>query len=462
MDLLDRLVGEARDREPQPMSGRERTAAGIAALSFLAAATAVALVLPHDGDGSPWLAAGLVVCFAIALRVKFEVGTIIAGPEQLVLIPMLFMVSPAVVPLLVAAAMLLSRIPDFVRRETHPDRWLHAVGDSWDSIGPAVVIGLLAPGEPRIEHLDVYALAVAAHLGVGLAYSVILDRALDGLSTVPALRQGVWCYRIDAVLAPVAFLIAVVADDQPAALLTIFPLIWLLSVFSGERRKRYAAALELNRAYRGTVMVLADVVEADDHYTANHCRSVVELAVAIAEELGVDEEARQELEIAALLHDVGKISIPKEILHKPAALTDQEFDVMKTHTVEGQALLARVGGLLGRVGEIVRSCHERWDGAGYPDGLMGEEIPLAARVVFCCDAFSAMTTNRPYRRAITRQAAIEELRANAGTQFDPRVVEAVCRVVSSGRDEAAETYTDAVRAVLAGHSLPASELKASA
>ena len=135
---------------------------------------------------------------------------------------------------------------------------------------------------------------------------------------------------------------------------------------------------------------------------------------------------------------------------------------MKTHTVEGQALLDRVGGMLGRVGEIVRSCHERWDGAGYPDGLVGEEIPLAARVVFCCDAFSAMTTDRPYRKALREETALEEIRRNAGTQFDARVAQAVCKVVRSGDVHAGEKYTDAVRAVLAGHSLPATELKASA
>ena len=130
-----------------------------------------------------------------------------------------------------------------------------------------------------------------------------------------------------------------------------------------------------------------------------------------------------------MLHDVGKIAIPKEILHKPAALTRGEFDVVKTHTIEGQYMLDRVGGLLGSVGEIVRSCHERWDGKGYPDGLKGDEIPLAARIVFYCDAYNAMTTNRVYRRAMSSDAALAELSAHAGTQFDPRVVEAGARVI---------------------------------
>ena len=134
-----------------------------------------------------------------------------------------------------------------------------------------------------------------------------------------------------------------------------------------------------------------------------------------------------------MLHDVGKIVIPKEILNKPTSLTDSEFEVMKTHTIEGQFMLDRVGGLLGRVGEIVRSCHERWDGKGYPDGLAGKDIPFHARIVFCCDAYNAITSDRVYRRAKTSQDALDELEKNAGTQFDPEIVDAVCRVIAAGR-----------------------------
>ena len=220
--------------------------------------------------------------------------------------------------------------------------------------------------------------------------------------------------------------------------------------------------LWFNQAYRGTVMVLADVVEADDNYTAFHCRSVVELSSAVGKELGLDPEELQELEMAALLHDVGKIAIPKEILNKPSRLTEEEFELMKTHTVEGQALLDRIGGRLARIGSIVRSCHERWDGRGYPDGMMGEEIPLSARIVFCCDAYSAMTTDRPYRRAMSVGEAVEELRANAGTQFEPRIVDAVVGVVADIDRFEGVQYSDAVRAVLAAHAAPALPVEASA
>ena len=140
-------------------------------------------------------------------------------------------------------------------------------------------------------------------------------------------------------------------------------------LLEGPARHATPPALELNRAYRGTVMLLSDVLEFEDEYTAQHSRSVVDLVNAVADELGISADERQELEFAAMLHDVGKISIPKEILHKPAALTESEFEIIKHHTIEGQFMLDRVGGLLGRVGEVVRSCHERWDGSGYPDGL---------------------------------------------------------------------------------------------
>ena len=229
----------------------------------------------------------------------------------------------------------------------------------------------------------------------------------------------------------------------------IAPLVWLLDNFSKDRAARYAAALELNRAYRGTVMLLSDVLEFEDEYTAQHSRSVVDLVNAVADELGIAPDDRQELEFAAMLHDVGKISIPKEILHKPAALTEREFDIIKHHTIEGQFMLDRVGGLLGRVGEVVRSCHERWDGRGYPDGLAGEQIPIAARIVFACDAYNAMTTDRPYRGAMPHEAAIAELRANTGTQFDPRIVTALVKVTEQGALRSLTT-SDGVRALLAG------------
>jgi HD-GYP domain-containing protein (c-di-GMP phosphodiesterase class II) len=199
-------------------------------------------------------------------------------------------------------------------------------------------------------------------------------------------------------------------------------------------------------------MLLSDVLEHEDEYTADHSRSVVDLVNAVADELDIDADERQELEFAAMLHDVGKISIPKDILHKPAALTEPEYEIIKAHTIEGQFMLDRVGGLLGRVGEVVRSCHERWDGKGYPDGLKGEQIPLAARIVFVCDAYNAMTTDRPYRAGMSPQAAIKELIDNSGTQFDPMAVAGLVSVIEQGAP--AITTSDGVRSILANRPTP--------
>jgi putative nucleotidyltransferase with HDIG domain len=175
--------------------------------------------------------------------------------------------------------------------------------------------------------------------------------------------------------------------------------------------------------------VLGDVVESDDAYTGEHCRGVVALALDVATAMGLDAHRRRCVEFAALLHDIGKLAVPKEIINKPGSLDEREWTIIRMHTIEGQRLLDRVGGIMSEVGAIVRSSHERWDGAGYPDRLCGDAIPLEARIVSACDAFNAMTTTRSYRSAMSHAAACDELRANAGTQFDPAVVTALLRVL---------------------------------
>ena len=198
-------------------------------------------------------------------------------------------------------------------------------------------------------------------------------------------------------------------------LLLLLPVLALFATFARERQSRIDHALELSAAYRGTAMLLGDVIEADDEYTGSHSRDVVEFALAVADRLRLGPRERQQVEFAALLHDVGKVKIPAEIVDKPGPLDDDERAVMMTHTVLGEQMLEQVGGLLGEIGYVVRSCHERWDGAGYPDGIAGETIPLAARIVCCCDAWSAMTTDRPYRRALPEREAAAELRRCRGT-----------------------------------------------
>jgi HD-GYP domain-containing protein (c-di-GMP phosphodiesterase class II) len=243
-----------------------------------------------------------------------------------------------------------------------------------------------------------------------------------------------WVYLVDVLLAPVGLLVAFVALDAPQAVLLAVPLLVLLRVLAREREQRIEDAIELSRAYRGTALLLGDVLEGSDEYTGTHSRSVVTLSLDVADAMGLDSRRRRNVEFAALLHDIGKIAIPDEILHKPAPLDDSEWRVMKTHTLEGDRMLRMVGGVLADAGRVVRSTHERWDGRGYPDGLAGERIPIEACIVSCCDAFDAMTTDRVYRRAMSVEVALDELRANAGTQFNPQVVDALVEVVERARE----------------------------
>ena len=181
--------------------------------------------------------------------------------------------------------------------------------------------------------------------------------------------------------------------------------------------------------------MLADVVEADDGYTGEHCKAVVQLALTLADELGLCVEQRRNLEFGALLHDVGKIAIPNEIINKPGKLDPHEWKIIETHTLEGQKLLDRVGGFMRNVGLIVRSHHERWDGRGYPDGLAGEAIPLEARIISCCDSWDAMRSDRCYRKALSHEVARAELVANSGHQFDPSIVVALLKLIEGTRED---------------------------
>jgi diguanylate cyclase (GGDEF)-like protein len=172
---------------------------------------------------------------------------------------------------------------------------------------------------------------------------------------------------------------------------------------------------------------LALAVDAKDSYTRSHCQTVSQLCVLIATELALDPPLIGQMRLAGLLHDVGKIGIPDAILTKPAPLTDAEYEQMKRHSVLGEEIAAAAG--LSIEADWIRHHHERYDGNGYPDGLGGRDIPLQSRIILTADAFEAMTSDRPYRETPGREFAIAELRRHAGTQFDPRIVQALCRAL---------------------------------
>jgi diguanylate cyclase (GGDEF)-like protein len=183
--------------------------------------------------------------------------------------------------------------------------------------------------------------------------------------------------------------------------------------------------------------VLLRVLREREPDLHDHLRSVGHLADAVAKRLGMPPEAIDEVVRGAELHDVGKMAIPDAILDKPASLDDGEWSFIRRHTVIGEAILAAAPSLV-PVARLVRSSHERFDGRGYPDGLSGESIPLGSRIIFACDAYDAMVSDRPYAAAMTREAALDQIRRGRGTQFDPAVVSALCDAVRAGEDEAAE------------------------
>src|SRR5215217_8003137 len=292
---------------------------------------------------------------------------------------MLLLLPTPLVPLLTGLALVLSALIDVARGGSAFSRVPFALADGWYSLGAAAVLIACHAQLPEWGQWPVYLLALAAQFVVDGIASLARMRVAVGLRARELAAEMGLVYRVDALLAPIGLLAALAAADVPAAALLVLPLVVLISILAREREHRIAHSLELG----------------------------------------------------ALLHDIGKIAIADEIINKPGPLDDDEWAVMKTHTIEGQRMLDRVGGPLADVGVVVRASHERFDGGGYPDGLAGQAIPLAARLVSVCDAYNAMTTDRSYRKALPLDVAARELRANAGTQFDPAVVEALLDVVGA-------------------------------
>lgn len=427
-ELGDELIRHTRERYASgKTAARARLALAGVGLAVMAAIATTAAFLPGGAHFSLWRTVLFVALYAVVSRVEFEVGNGSAIPTQLVLVPMLFALPFGVVPLAVTAAFLVRTIPERPSPLWPPSRAVGHLGLGMHALGPAIVLSLAGAANPRWNEWPIYLAALAAQFAADFAYAAAYGRAI-GVGIRDIVRFASLAYAGDAALAPVALALAIATHSHPALVVLVLSLVALLRYFSRERAQRIDNALELSDAYRGTAFLLGDVVEADDAYTGSHSRHVVDLVVGVADDLGLSAGDRRDAEFVALLHDVGKIRIPAEIINKPGALDDAERALIETHTIEGERMLEQVGGLIGHVGHLVRSCHERWDGQGYPDGLAGEKIPLIARIVCACDAYSAMTTDRPYRAARTRAEAIAELERCAGTHFDAQVVAAIVRL----------------------------------
>ena len=163
-------------------------------------------------------------------------------------------------------------------------------------------------------------------------------------------------------------------------------------------------------------------------YTGEHSKMVSKYSILIAEKLGFTESEKNKLRIGALLHDCGKIGVPDNIINKPEKLSDEEFTIIKSHTLLGYNIIKHMTNDE-EIINCVRSHHERWDGKGYPDGLSGNSINLFARIVCIADVYHAMTSDRPYRKALTKEKAIDEFKRGKGTQFDPKLVDAFVEII---------------------------------
>jgi HD-GYP domain-containing protein (c-di-GMP phosphodiesterase class II) len=427
--VAEQLLRSAKQRHAEQRNARrvlvtEVVSAGV----FL---TAAGLVAVRNHWAQPLSLVPLVltaVAYLVAARVRFPVGSAWTAPTQLVFVPMLFMLPTPLVPLVVAGCTVIDLAPEALRGGVSKTRLAASVADCFYSLGPVLVLVLAGRQIFSWDALPVMLLAFIAQVvldgSTGLARTWFAERIRPS-QQLPM----VWLYVTDASFSCAGVAIASAAATRPGLVLLTLPLIGLLSLFAHERTQRLEGTLALSSAYRGAAQLLGDVIDAVDQYTGMHTRQVVELSVEVTGEMGLDAVHRRDVEFAAMLHDVGKIRVPRAIINKPGKLDEHEWEIMRRHTIDGEAMLRQVGGTLAGVGRLVRSSHERYDGNGYPDGLAGEAIPIGSRIVCVCDAYNAMTTDRPYRTARPLHEAIAELHDCAGSQFDPEVVAAATRVL---------------------------------
>lgn len=302
---VERLLAQFRPRLRDRLPREELRAEGILALAFLVTAVPLAVLAPQRSV-SPLVVGLFLVVYALTTKVEFDLGSGYCVPSQVVLVPMLFALPAAWVPLLVATALLAGRFFSFARGERHPIRAVAALVDSWHAVGPAAVFAFAGLTAARWSD---WPLLLAA-LGAQIAFDLAANGAREWLRTreVPRLpvRLLGQVYFVDLCLAPIGLAVAFAANGAPAAVLMTVPLSALLVYFAKERQARMQSALELSRAFRGTALLLGDVVEADDAYTGVHSRDVVDLCMAIGPQLGLDEDQLRRLEFTALLHDVGR------------------------------------------------------------------------------------------------------------------------------------------------------------
>ena len=448
------LLADTR-RRAEAAKPRRELAVELAVNLVFVAAVGVMFLLPSPQGWNPVAAILSVAVMCVSVRVSFETPLGFAPATQLAFVPMLFSMPLAFVPLAVSGVLVTMLLPGVLAGRVPALKLLASLANASFALGPALVF-TLSGVRPGAAGPALLATALAAQFACDFL-AAGAHAASQGARLRHQLRESGWVYPIDAALSVVALVVAEELQRAPYAVLAVLPLLGLLRMFAGERRERLGKLLELKETYRGTALLLGDVISADDNYTGEHSDGVVVLALAVGDALGLEAERRRNLEFGAMLHDVGKITIPKEIINKPGKLEPYEWEIIKTHPAAGQRMLERVGGFMLEVGDIVRAHHERWDGGGYPDGLAGEAIPLEARIITCCDSWSAMRTDRPYRVAMSVAAATEQMIVNSGLQFDPAVVEAMMPVVAAAEASAVAEAPVGARAPEASVRVPAPE-----
>jgi putative nucleotidyltransferase with HDIG domain len=396
---------------------------------------------------------GLLIALTLTLDMVridvFERGNI--SPATVPAIALACLYGPAG-PICAETAILITRA---LRNQQKPIKWLFDFGLlSLAGVSAAAVFGLVPVHEAGL----VIALSVPAALAYYAVNSTLLSIVWgldEGISPFAAWRERMawlWLHNLAAGALAGAFVAAERSLGPSAFVIFCVPLLlaWATQKQYLQRSRTSVAALRAShheleaaneqlrvalgeneqllertkRAYLSTITSLARTIEAKDPYTGGHTERVAEYAIMLARQLGFKDEELSEIEVGAVIHDIGKIGIPDRILLKPGRLDSDEFAEMRRHPEISSYILDELE-LPAVVRDMARNHHERYDGKGYPDGLKGEDIPLAARILTVADAFDAMTSDRPYRRALSQEVAAVEISRNAGSQFCPKVVAAL-------------------------------------
>jgi hypothetical protein len=345
----------------------------------------------------------------------------------------LFILGPFLAVIFVAVSSVLSEL--FLRWNAKRDEWRVSLIAITFNVSQLVVtvsaagLLLLLFGRSVLKLTATfdYVLAIACFL-LYMVLNISFVNGIVSLTEGKSFLHSVWrstrqFFIQYLVLCVSAMLLAVLRNMSVwHVFLALFPLALVHMSFRGY--------VKLQTEARKTFEQISRLLDERDHYTAVHSEEVAELAVRIAAKLGLQQHEIEDVDIAARVHDIGKIAVPDSILLKPGPLSDEEWEVMKRHPVVSAELIEGLE-IYGRVVDAVRHEHERWDGSGYPDGLRGEEIPLIARIIAAADIYNALATDRPYRKAFCSQRVIEMMREMRGVELDPQVADALLSVLEA-------------------------------